>query len=115
MSSNDDHLMVAHSLIDLRRGNGSGKESIDKNPKDGCGKGTAIIKASYKSRHPIRDKSNKQNDDVGATSNEASYKSRHPLRDRSNVPLTKQAGVVTIEAREELTLQPAISRDTMKY
>jgi hypothetical protein len=71
---------------------------------------------AHKSRHPIRDKSNKQNDDMGTTSKEAaSYKSRHPLRDRSNVPLTKQAGMVTIEAREELTLQLAISRETMKY
>jgi hypothetical protein len=37
----DDHLMVAYSLIDLRRGNGSGKESIDENLEDGCDEGTA--------------------------------------------------------------------------
>jgi hypothetical protein len=53
MSSNDDYLMVPHSLIDLRRRNGSGKEGIDVNSKDECGKGTAINKASYKSRRPI--------------------------------------------------------------
>jgi hypothetical protein len=58
MLSNAVHLMVSHSLIDLRRGNGSGKESIDKNSVDGCGNGTAINKVSYKSRRPIRDKSN---------------------------------------------------------
>jgi hypothetical protein len=49
MSSNDDHLMVTHSLIDLRRGNGSGKESIDENLEDGCNEGTAT------SEEPIRD------------------------------------------------------------
>jgi hypothetical protein len=41
MSSNDDHLMVTHSLIKLRRGNESGKESMDENLEDGCDEGTA--------------------------------------------------------------------------
>jgi hypothetical protein len=73
MSSNDDHLLVTHSLIDLRRGNEVGKESIDKNSEDECCKGTEINEASYKSRHPIRDKSNKGgNNDVGTTSMDAS-------------------------------------------
>jgi hypothetical protein len=57
--------MATHILIDLR-GN--------KYSEDGYGKGPAIIKASNKSRCPIRNKSNKQNDDVGTASKEDSYK-----------------------------------------
>jgi hypothetical protein len=49
--------------------------------------------AFYERTRSIRDQSNKQNDDVGTASKEAaSYKSMHPLRERSNVPLNnKQA------------------------